>query len=109
LQEVKCAAQDLVLGTEVIPDWTNVNLYQPSGETFGIQPISQQIQAAAGLAPFHRTLDSKRPHSFLAARQQTRIAVLPIHTMAEKALFSQLMKGQTTGKPKWAQVVLDWN
>jgi hypothetical protein len=109
LQEVKCAPRAFVSGVVEIPDWTNPNLYQPSGETFGIQPISRQIQAAAGLVPFHHALDAKRSHSFLAARQQTRIAVLPIHTTPEKALFSQLMKGQTSGKPKWGQVVIEWN
>jgi hypothetical protein len=68
-----------------------------------------EFKTAAGLAPFNSALDSKRAHSFLAARQQTRLAVLPIHTTAERALFSQLMKSQTTGKPPWGKVVLDWN
>jgi hypothetical protein len=86
-----------------------VDLYQDSGETFGIQQISQQVQAAAGLSPYNSALDSKHPHSFLAARQGTRIAVLPIHTADEKSLFSELMKNETTGKPRWATITLQWN
>lgn len=91
-----------------IPNWTNVDLYQSSEEHFGIVPIPSDVCSSTGMAPFNAQLDTKRTHAFLAARQHTRIAVLPIHTKPERAMFSQMMKMET-GKPRWGEIVLRWN
>lgn len=56
----------------------------------------------------------KRPHLYLARMQGTRKAILPVHTPAERELFSKLMatnkafNSLSTG-PTWKLAVKVWN
>jgi hypothetical protein len=114
LQEIILATQHLVPDSISAPNWVNGNLYQQSKEQFGIVPIPHQICTSSGLAAFDPGLDAQREHAFLAKRQGTRLAVLPLHTRAEYMLFTEFMKDPTlfsapNGKPKWPQILQRWN
>lgn len=92
----------------------NGNLYVKSEEVFGILPIPRDVQIEAGMQPHHISLDRPAHHAFLASRQGTRKAVLPVHTPAEYKLFSKLMRDEPTfnqrdGEPDWEQGVRIWN
>jgi hypothetical protein len=50
-------------------------------------------------------------HRHLAKQQQTRIAVLPIHTPDERALFRLFMKFDESSKsqPNWTSFTSHWS
>ncbi|KAF8328650.1 hypothetical protein F5887DRAFT_897466 [Amanita rubescens] len=73
--------------------WLNGNDYKQSQETFGILPLPRASQVTLGM---HQHSDQfvageKIKHADLAKQQQTQIAILPVHTPAERALFRLLM------------------
>ncbi|RDB16051.1 hypothetical protein Hypma_003473 [Hypsizygus marmoreus] len=83
-------------------------------EVIGILPIPDDIQTSCGMAPFEASLDSKQQHHFLAHMHNTRKPVLPIHTVAERNLFSSLMREHEafnvpSGVPRWKDAVKVWN
>ncbi|KAH7919165.1 hypothetical protein BV22DRAFT_1051234 [Leucogyrophana mollusca] len=78
-------------------DWQNVNDFAKTTESFGILPLSDDVQKKLGMLCYHPDYAHKHriPHQYLAKKQGTRMAVLPVHTVQEKALFRLLMKNNT--------------
>ncbi len=110
----------LVLMDDIVPDshqlggWVNGNLYQHTSEVFGILPIPEDVRFDSGMQAFDITVDTSQRHRFLARKQDTRKAVLPLHTVAEYRLFSQLMQehpafNPSSGDPDWFRAVKVWN
>lgn len=55
----------------------------------------------------------KIKHNYLVRHQQTLVAILPIHTTEEKALYHLLIKsvtGQFAGRkqPNWVALAQEW-
>ena len=48
------------------------------------------------MLPFIQDIDIDIKHSYLAAKQETKFAVLNVHTAAERDLFHNLMKANKT-------------
>jgi hypothetical protein len=94
--------------------WLDGDKYLRSAEPFGILPLSS-TQTHLGLLPFHSEFAKKKKtkHTYLARQQGTRIAVLPIHTKAERWLFAFLVS-ETHGlfagprEPNWDAVAMRW-
>ena len=84
--------RNLVPVSHRIKGWVNGLLYQPTSEVSGILPIPISIQVKAGLQPMIKETTSLYLHHYFACRQGTLFAVIGVHTIAEKKLFSQLMK-----------------
>jgi hypothetical protein len=68
-----------------------------------------------GMLEFHANFAKRKgtKHMYLARQQKTRIAVLPIHTKAERGLFKLLVsdsQGLFSGKkePSWEVVATKW-
>ena len=96
--------------------WVNGNNYVRSTEVFGILPLSDQFRASLSMLPHHPQFakDQHIRHGYLAAHQNTRVAVLPIHTTAERALFKALLadsEGLFSGRkePNWIELAKKWN
>ena len=66
-----------------------------STEIFGILPVAKPTRTRLGLLDFHLGFAEKKKtkHTYLAKKQNTRVAVLPIHTKAERWLFAFLVSG----------------
>jgi len=97
-----------------IKDWVNGLLYQPTSEVSGILPIPISTQVKAGPQPMIEETTSQYLDCYLACRQGTLFAVIGVHTVAEKKLFSQLMKeepnfNQNNQEPDWKSAVQIWN
>ena len=83
--------------------WLNGNDYKQSQETFGILPLPRASQVTLGM---HQHSDEfatgeKIKHADLAKQQQTQVAILPVHTPAERALFwlYHASKSSSAGAP----------
>lgn len=104
--------QKLVPGTQSLAGWVNGGLYVQTTETFGILPVPFNVQLSTGLLPSDSQTPAKK-HSYLAKKQNTRFAVLTLHTDEEKKLFSQLMRDESAFKrergPDWPTAVRVWN
>ncbi|KAJ7586925.1 hypothetical protein C8J56DRAFT_1051224 [Mycena floridula] len=109
----------LLLAKGVMPDarlltgWVNGNLYVPTTEIQGILPIPASVRASCGMEEFDPNTP-KQPHHFLASLQQTRKAVLPIHSKEERALFREFIAKNpihpgSSGEPAWHILVRAWN
>lgn len=104
----------LVPMSYTIKGWTNGLLYQPTTEVSGILPIPPSIQFKAGLQPTISNPTTKVMHQYLATRQETMFAVIGVHTVTEKKLFSKLMKehpafNRNNQEPNWKTAVQVWN
>ncbi|KJA14046.1 hypothetical protein HYPSUDRAFT_150847, partial [Hypholoma sublateritium FD-334 SS-4] len=85
-----------------------------TNETIGIIPVPSDIRESSGMAEFNPNVDHNRKHHYLASKQGTRKAILPVHTPAEYALFKHFMKtddafGTRSKGPIWPQCVQVWN
>jgi hypothetical protein len=114
LQEMLVFLQDVFSDPQQITGWVNGNLYKQTSEVFGVLPIPQDMRTSSGMAEFEPFIDSKQRHHFLAGLQGTRKPVLPVHTIAERNLFSQLMRedsafNSATSAPNWKQAIKVWN
>jgi hypothetical protein len=82
---------------------------------YGILPIPETIHFKSAMLPFIQDIDIDIKHSYLAAKQETKFAVLNVHTAAERDLFHNLMKANTTmfnwdqQDPDWKKAVKLWN
>ncbi|KAF9076554.1 hypothetical protein BDP27DRAFT_1357979 [Rhodocollybia butyracea] len=76
--------------------WVNGNLYQPTRQTVGILSIPQSVCDAMKIQPYNSEVDAKQKQAYLARMQGTRLPVLPVHTLPEKALFNKLMRTSLT-------------
>lgn len=99
-----------------IVGWVNGNDYEPSNETFGILPLSESSRMSLGMQIFKTEFVSKEKtkHANLSKHQQTLIAVLPVHTPEERALFSLFTRhyqgyfaNQT--QPNWVSLAREWS
>jgi hypothetical protein len=86
-----------------------------TSEHFGILPTPHDTRTHLGMLDFHPSFAEKKKtkHTYLARQQNTRTAVLPVHTKAERALFALLVSdvhGLFAGKrePNWEAVVSRW-
>ena len=68
------------------------------------------------MLPYHDAFakQQKIRHQHLAQQQHTRVAVLPVHTPSERALYRLLVKqpnGLFSGKtqPNWVTVAVEWS
>ncbi|RDB18198.1 hypothetical protein Hypma_000504 [Hypsizygus marmoreus] len=96
--------------------WVNGNDFEQSSETFGILPLSESMKTNLGMADFHHkfAVQEKIRHFHLTAQQETRFAILPVHTPNERALFSLLVKdheGHFAGRtqPNWVALSRSWS
>jgi hypothetical protein len=97
-----------------ISGWVNGNLYVPTTEVLGILPIPEDIRRDCAMAPYDPLLHRSQKHYFLAEMQGTRKPILPIHTLAEKQLWRELINGNSafspiSGEPRWSDAVKIWN
>ncbi|KAJ7494155.1 hypothetical protein FB451DRAFT_1551319 [Mycena latifolia] len=76
--------------------WVNDNLYRQSEQTVGIVRIPQFVCAMVDIQPFRDPHDLKQKQAYLAKMHGTRKPVLPVHTVAEKKLFTKLMLTSTS-------------
>jgi hypothetical protein len=112
-----------VLSTRLtaIPDefgpngWINGENYVQASENFGILPTPDSTRTHLGMLDFHPSFAEKKKtkHTYLARQQNTRTAVLPVHTKAERGLFALLVSdvhGLFAGKrePNWEAVASRW-
>jgi hypothetical protein len=96
--------------------WVNGNNFVRSTEVFGILPMPEQLRDNVGMTPYNPQFaqEHKIHHQYLAMRQNTQFAVLPIHTKAERALFKLLLneaQGVFTGRkePNWPNLAARWS
>ncbi|KAG5643535.1 hypothetical protein DXG03_000676 [Asterophora parasitica] len=96
--------------------WVNGNNYESSSETFGILPLTDATRTQLSMFTFNPDLakQEKTHHSHLASLQCTRIAILPVHTHDERALFSLFVchhNGHFTGRtqPNWIALTREWS
>jgi hypothetical protein len=110
----------LLLTKESVPNsrpivgWVNGNMYVPTSEVFGILPIPPDIRFESGIPEYLQPSQPPQRFEFLASKQGTQKAVLPVHTPQEYKLFSQLMRdhpvfNQPENGPSWVQAVKVWN
>ncbi len=111
----------LVLTSDIVPDshqkvgWVNGNLYQRTAEVYGILPIPEDVRTISGMLPYDMTLPGSQCHRYLAQKQGTRKAVLPLHSVTEYQLFSKLIKEHPafnvpdSREPDWSRAVKVWN
>ena len=92
----------------------NGSLYAPTKEVSGILPIPEKIRFKSAMQPIMPKPPVKKGHWYLALHQSTKYAVMSIHTVAEKQLFSKLMQehsafNQENQAPDWKDIVVVWN
>jgi len=99
-----------------LPGWVNGNDYERASETFGILPSSENTRTKLGMLEYHPDFarEHKIRHPHLARLQQTRMAILPVHTPEEKALYRLFLNdnmGHFSGKkqPNWITLAQQWS
>ncbi|KAJ7041882.1 hypothetical protein C8F04DRAFT_915894, partial [Mycena alexandri] len=65
-------------------------------QSAGIIQIPKSVRELVRIQPFDQETDSSQKQSYLAKMQGTRKPVLPVHTVAEKKLFTDLMRTSVT-------------
>ncbi|EPQ50510.1 hypothetical protein GLOTRDRAFT_133880 [Gloeophyllum trabeum ATCC 11539] len=95
--------------------WVNGDLYAPSTEVFGILALPDYKRLELGMLPYHHqfAIEQKIRHRQLAFRQNARIAILPVHTSNERALFKLLITGVhgcfgAQKEPQWDLLAVEW-
>ena len=98
-----------------VVSWLNGNNYEQSRETFGILPLPRASQITLGMLQYSEeyATGEKIKHPNLAKQQQTQVAILPIHTPEERALFRLLVSmpnGPFSGEsqPNWVAMASRW-
>ena len=94
--------------------WINGSMYAPTKEVSGFLPIPDEIRFKSAMQPMMPEPPEKECHWYLAWHQDTKYAVMAIHTIAEKQLFSKLMQehsafNQDNQDPDWKNAVIVWN
>ncbi|KAJ7691941.1 hypothetical protein B0H17DRAFT_934610 [Mycena rosella] len=62
----------------------------------GIIQIPKSVRELVKIQPYNEETDSEQKQAYLAKMQGTRMPVLPVHTLAEKQLFAELMRTSPT-------------
>jgi hypothetical protein len=96
--------------------WVNGNHYQHTTEIFGVLPMPKLQRDRLSIHAFNLEYARgvKIRHQYLATQQNTLVAVLPVHTKAECALFKSLVadpKGLFAKErmPSWEAVAALWS
>ncbi|KAG6836301.1 hypothetical protein H0H93_009317 [Arthromyces matolae] len=96
--------------------WVNGDNFARSTETFGILQLPSELRGQLGMLAYHPGFaqEVKIRHQYLAQRQGTRIAILPVHTSDERSIFKLLIVEQNglfsgVNEPKWFQVAERFN
>ncbi|KAG6896938.1 hypothetical protein C0992_005144 [Termitomyces sp. T32_za158] len=96
--------------------WVNGDNFVRSTEVFGILPLPLDLRNKLGMLVYHPDFahEVKIRHQYLALRQDTRVAILPVHTQDERGLFKLFVaeaNGLFSGRsePNWYQVAEQWN
>lgn len=96
--------------------WINGDAYVRSKETFGILPLSSHARTEMTMQTYDPQFAQaqKMRHQYLASKQLTKFAVLPVHTREEKSLFRMFVgdpKGLFSGphEPKWLALTAKWS
>jgi hypothetical protein len=76
--------------------WVNGNLYKKTEQNAGIIQIPKSVRELVKIQPYNEETDSEQKQAYLAKMQGTRKPVLPVHTLAEKQLFAELMRTSPT-------------
>lgn len=98
-----------------LTSWLNTNEFDPAQESFGILPLTESVRQKLGMSVYQSDYAAgcTIKHNYLAKQQQTLVAVLPVHTPKEKALYRLLIKdkaGQFSGRtqPNWISLTQEW-
>ncbi|KAG6856426.1 hypothetical protein H0H87_004552 [Tephrocybe sp. NHM501043] len=93
--------------------WVNGDLYEKTKEEMGISPVPEHIRLAAGMREFVEQTDGKQKQADLARMQNTSRPILPVHTVAEKKLFSRFMRELEEFRTSHSSITMDavkiWN
>lgn len=90
--------------------FTNGRLYVRTKEVFGILPVPDETRILLGMLPCADTLATlaagQGRDTWLAARQNTKYALLPVDTSTERTLFRERLKEHQGGRnatrePDW--------
>ncbi|KAF8876293.1 hypothetical protein CPB84DRAFT_1852998 [Gymnopilus junonius] len=104
--------RQLIPKSQPVARWVNGNLYVQTTEVFGILPVPDPVQTLSGILKYDQELKPEQ-YSYLASKQDTRYAVLMVHTTEEKNLFAKLMRTEPVfmreGGPDWPSAVRRWN
>ncbi|KAF6759179.1 hypothetical protein DFP72DRAFT_1102402 [Ephemerocybe angulata] len=98
IQEREAFLEGVLSGPLSIPSTSNGDLYIQTKERLGILMIPDNIRSEAGIAehaPDSAIHAPRRDFEYLARVQNTRKAVLPVHTTEEYDLFDDLMKSSS--------------
>ena len=115
IQERLLFLHDILINPLEMKGWVNGNFYLATVERLGILPVPDDVRQSCGMAEFIPTSSNqKQPHLYLARMQGTRKAILPVHTPAERELFSKLMAtnkafNSHSAGPTWKLAVKVWN
>ncbi|KAK0462162.1 hypothetical protein IW261DRAFT_1306026, partial [Armillaria novae-zelandiae] len=83
-------------------------------EVFRILPVPTNIQVLSTMTQFN-VADPPKKFQYLARKQDTRFAVLTVHTLEKKHLFSDCMLNEPSftaahnSDPIWLDAVKIWN
>lgn len=104
--------RQLIPKSQPVARWVNGDLYIQTTEVFGILPVPDPVQVASGILKYDSQLKPEQ-YAYLASKQDTRYAVLTVHTTEEKNLFSRFMRNEPVfmkeGGPDWPSAVHKWN
>jgi len=84
LQTLAERMQDKVPHPFEIRGWINGSMYAPTKEVPGILPIPEEIRFKSAIQPMMPEPPVQKGHWYLALCQDTKYAVMSIHTVAEK-------------------------
>ncbi|KAK2467284.1 hypothetical protein APHAL10511_000833 [Amanita phalloides] len=95
--------------------WVNGNDYTTLNEAFGMIKFDSTFITPLGMLPYHdRYAHEQQIHyRYIAERQGTMMAVLPVHTRAERDLFQLLTHSsplflQSNNQPNWSALAAVW-
>ncbi|KAF9231665.1 hypothetical protein BU15DRAFT_68145 [Melanogaster broomeanus] len=101
--------------TVVRTGWVNGNNYQFADETFGMIRLLPTLFKPLGMFEFSEEYarEQKIRHKYVAERQGTLVAVLPIHTRDERDLFQLLAHSSPlfmdhARQPHWTALASIW-
>lgn len=108
----------------MIVQWSNPFFYAKTNEKFNIAPMPPEIRLLNNIPPFS-TIEANQMQDQgvkmleVAKTQNARFAILPVHTEAEKRLFSftinrylanDLLKvNMPSSSPVWQDFAREWN
>ncbi|OBZ77815.1 hypothetical protein A0H81_02815 [Grifola frondosa] len=103
------------VGNRVHAGWVNGNDFERSAETFRIMLLSEITSSKLGMLVYHPAFAKaeKIKHAHLMMQQNTRIAILLLHTAEERALYHIFLRqaGRPFAGPKqpnWVAMANEW-